>query len=345
MADQPYRRLPKRAYWERAIATDAPGIYPDLYQKRFEVAPEHRIATAGSCFAQHIARNLGQNDFTVLDLEPAPRGLSEAQAQAYGYKLYSARFGNIYLVRQLLQLAQEAFGSFTPEDAVWVKGARFYDALRPSVEPSGLNTVQEVELHRKEHLSRVRKMLKTADIFVFTMGLTEGWVHKSSGTVYPLAPGVLAGAYDPDKVGFRNFGFNEIYEDFVAFRAMIKAVNPDIRFILTVSPVPLKATVSGNHALTANLYSKSVLRAVAGALFEAFPDIDYFPSYEIIASSASEGRFFDETKRGVTAEGVATAMRTFFEQHKPPSVPVMKTKAKRAGALVCEEELLGAFAS
>ncbi len=43
-----------------------------------------------------------------------------------------------------------------------------------------------------------------------------------------------------------------------------RRINPQPRFILTVSPVPLVATMSGSHVSPASIYSKSVLRAPAG---------------------------------------------------------------------------------
>ena len=68
------------------------------------------IATAGSCFAQHIGRALRGRGLGYLDLEPPPAFLTEDEANRLGYGLYSCRYGNIYTVRQLLQLFQEAHG-------------------------------------------------------------------------------------------------------------------------------------------------------------------------------------------------------------------------------------------
>ena len=63
--------------------------------------------------------------------------------------MYSARYGNIYTVRQLLQLAQEVAGEWNPENYIWEKDGKFYDALRPAVEPEGLNSPEEVIEHRQ----------------------------------------------------------------------------------------------------------------------------------------------------------------------------------------------------
>ena len=95
----------------------------------------------------------------------------------------------------------------------------------------------------------------------------------------------------------------------------MQAYNPDLRFLVTVSPVPLTATATDEHVLVATTYSKSVLRSVAGALAMEFADIDYVPSYEIIASPWSKGAFYESNLRTVTAEGVSSVMRVFFAEH------------------------------
>ncbi len=153
------------------------------------------------------------------------------------------------------------------------------------------------------------------NVFIFTLGLTEAWVDKRTGRVFPTAPGTIAGDFDPGIYEFKNFSYDEIRADFVEFLDLVRARNPDLKIILTVSPVPLTATATDNHVLVATTYSKSVLRAVAGSLADAYPDVDYFPSYEMIASPLSLGFFYEANMRAVNPGGVAAVMVFFFEQH------------------------------
>jgi hypothetical protein len=241
----PYEGLQDTAFWRSGVQQSDPEAMLGIYSKRFEIKATDRVVTAGSCFAQHIARQLRERGFTVLDAEPPPGGLSEEAAKSFGFKLYSARYGNIYTTRQLLQLVQESMGRFTPADAVWEKDGRFFDAMRPSVEPEGLDSPEEVRAHREQHLRAVRRLWRECDILVFTLGLTEAWMDRESGTVYPTAPGTIAGRYDPERHVFRNLTFNDIRTDFVQVRRFLKRVNPEMRFLLTVSPVPLTATAAG----------------------------------------------------------------------------------------------------
>jgi hypothetical protein len=218
--------------------------------------------------------------------------------------------------------------------------------------------------HRKYHLERVRRLFAKTDVLVFTLGLTEAWLNRSTQTVYPTAPGVIAGSYDPAMIGFVNFSFMDIYNDMREVRDMLLAINPTMRMVLTVSPVPLTATASGDHVLVATVRSKSILRAVCASLSSEFDNVDYFPSYEIITQPGARSDFYESNLRSVTAEGVETVMRTFFVEHparnadsaaeQPDAIDNNARRQarlerkqnkgqKRSDDVVCEDALLEAF--
>jgi hypothetical protein len=341
--ESPYRGLPGEAFWREGVVNASPFVLPGLYREKWRIPEGASFATAGSCFAQNITAHLKARKLNFLDFETPSWRLPAELHKTFGYSLYSARYGNIYTARQLLQLLQEAAGLRSPGEIVWKAGNKFHDALRPGVEPEGLDSAAEVLDHRAYHLGRVLLMFRTADIFIFTFGLTEGWVDKASGTVFPTAPGTIAGTFDADAHAFRNFEFNEIWEDFVAFRRLALRVRDGrpMRMILTVSPVPLTATAAGQHVLLSNTYSKSVLRAVAEQLARDHDDIDYFPSFEIMTNPASRGVFFESNLLSVSATGVEIAMKMFFEAHGGAAPPA---QAATPADSPCEEAMLEAFA-
>lgn len=359
MTKSPYQGLPRDRFWRFGVASAASAAPPGIYKPKWLISQTEKVATAGSCFAQHVGRQLKANGFALMDVEPPPPGLHPAQHIKFGYSIYSGRYGNIYTVRQLLQLASEAFGEFEPADVVWTKGDLFFDALRPGVEPDGLGSAEEVLAHRAYHLARVRELFLTMDVFIFTLGLTESWEHLASGTSYPTAPGTIAGSFDETVYGFRNLTFNEIVADFVAFKNLLekKREGRPCRFLLTVSPVPLAATASGQHVLPATMLSKALLRGAAGELVATFPDVDYYPSFEIVASPWAVDDFFESDRRDVSARGVALAMQTFMvehlpnetaaaepvEEHLPAEIPKSEIKDDEM-TVVCEEMLLQKFA-
>lgn len=52
----------------------------------------------------------------MLNVERPPREMPRDVAQRFGYGLYSARYGNIYTARQLVQTFREAYGRFQPQN-------------------------------------------------------------------------------------------------------------------------------------------------------------------------------------------------------------------------------------
>lgn len=353
MPHHPYQGRPERAFWRKAVAaghvTELSGLFdgvPDL--------DKYQVATGGSCFAQHIGKALRQRGLSYLDYEPAPPFLSTAESQRHGYGIYSCRYGNIYTTRQLWQLFQEAFGKRSPKDDVWARDDRYFDALRPGIEPDGFDSAEEVRSLRQTHLAKVRDLFRDLDIFVFTLGLTEAWVSNVDETVYPIAPGVIAGTYDPGQYYFHNFRYPEIYEDLRQFIEGLRAVNPKAQLLLTVSPVPLAATATENHVLVATTYSKSVLRSVAGDIAVDFEGVHYFPSYEVITGQPSRHMHYNPDLRTVCQAGVNEVMRHFFvdspdkrDQHTAgptPSAAVAPAPTSEEGFEQCEEALLDAGA-
>ncbi len=317
MVDHPYKGLPDDRFWKRAIAEKGIFDLSDVYEKKFDIDPNEPIATAGSCFAQHIAKRLQSSGYRYLDAESAPFNFPPDEMEAFGYGLYSARFGNVYTSRQLLQLAQRAFGKFEPVEHIVEHKGRIYDLLRPTVERDGFASRDEYAEILQYHYRAVRHMLTRCGVFIFTFGLTEAWVDKRDGTVYPICPGTAAGEFDPAKYSFKNFTVSENLADMREFIELVRSVNPGVKFMFTVSPVPLVATAEERHVMVSTVYSKSVLRAVAGELEQQDPLIDYFPSYEIISGIPSRSMFFLPDMRSVHPKGVDLVMEHFFKQHPP----------------------------
>lgn len=311
----PYADLPDTAFWKTGVEKADRQRFPGLYEPRLRLTKDVPVATAGSCFAQHIGTWLRAAGCRLLDAEPAPRAMSDVLARRFGYGLFSGRYGNIYTARQLRQFLEEVADGEADPRHVWENDGAFRDGFRPTVEPDGLGSVAEVLLHRDYHLERTSRMLRQAELFIFTLGLTEAWEDAETGRVYPLCPGVAGGTFDAERHRFRNFRHAEIIEDLHAIRALLHRFNPDMSLLLTVSPVPLTATASGNHVLAATSWSKATLRAAAGDFVAETDRTDYFPSLELVTQPASGGPWFAPNMREVSEAGVARVMSVFFEAH------------------------------
>ena len=115
----PYSNLPERNLWPKAVRDRHFADLEDLWEP-LELSRSEKVATAGSCFAQHLGRNLKERGANYLDMEPAPDFLGdEDEARKWGFGVFSCRYGNIYTVRQLVQLLRGAVtGRLDPAD-IW----------------------------------------------------------------------------------------------------------------------------------------------------------------------------------------------------------------------------------
>ena len=352
----PYTDLPPQAYWRTGVAE--PGLFglKDLWASPWVLPSDARFSTYGSCFAQHISRALVARKMNWLNGEPAPGRTPPAIAEAFNYGVFSARTGNIYTAAQLLTHVELAAGRRDPESIeIWPDGPLCRDSLRPVIEPTGFADQTDLQLSRASMVRSFRRSIAGAEVFVFTLGLTEGWENIQTGQCYPLCPGTVAGQFDAGQHRFHNYQYPDIRAALQAAFALMWRINPTLRILLTVSPVPLTATASGKHVLAATTYSKSTLRAVAGDLAGSDPRIDYFPSYEIIMGAPTRAAFFEPNLRSVAAQGVEFVMGHFFRglnttapavhgQDPGPADRETAVAAQMAAdELVCEEMTLEKF--
>jgi GSCFA family len=351
----PYRGLPDYQFWRKSVSeVDLQNIDPVLGAK-FRITRKDRIASAGSCFAQHISKALKSCGYSYLITEPSPPDMTSQEAAANNYGVFSARYANLYTARQLRQLFDRAFGHFVPKGDVWAHAdGGFVDAFRPQIKPDRFETIQDVLDDRATHLAAVCKMFEEVDVFIYTFGLTEGWQSLEDGAIYPLAPGVSGGKMDDARYAPLNFTVAETEDDFRNFMRQLRAINPAVRIILTVSPVPLTATFEDRSVICSTSLSKSVLRVAAENLCKNEPNIAYYPSFEIITGPFTQGRYFEADARSVAPEGVQHAMTLFLRHYGdaaasvpaaalPPDSAVQPPNTNSLNELICEEGALDAI--
>jgi len=79
----------------------------------------------------------------------------------------------------------------------------------------------------------------------------------------------------------------KVLDSFDSMYQAISSVNPDLKILLTVSPVRhIKDT------LELNSVSKSVLRVACHTITEQYRDVYYFPAYEIMMDDLRDYRFY-----------------------------------------------------
>lgn len=353
----PYSSRQEYCFWQDAVASVVPSELDPIIEPKFRLSANQRISTAGSCFAQHISQKLKSEHYNYFVTEEPPPGVAAGAAQGYG--LFTARFGNIYTARQLLQLFQRSYSELIPADTAWQRSdGKFIDPFRPQLEPEGFSTADEVVAARSEHFAAVRRMFEETDLFIFTIGLTEAWMAKTDGCVFPVAPGVITDRLSVADYEFKNFTVAETKFDLSDFIQRFRTANNHALILFTVSPVPLVATYENRHVLVSTTHSKSVLRAAVGEMAQEFDFVDYFPSYEVITGCYNHGRYFENDLRTVSPQGIEHVMRLFGQHYLQSGVSAVKAptpvRAEREAPtsirfereiaevsnVICDEELL-----
>src|ERR1700741_3155710 len=106
--NHPYHDLPWTAFWRKAVADQRPATISRLWDPKYPINKPDRIATFGSCFAQHISRALVAQNYNWFDAEaPDPEQRFEVSRDR-GYGIFSARTGNIYTAAALRQWVEWA---------------------------------------------------------------------------------------------------------------------------------------------------------------------------------------------------------------------------------------------
>ena len=300
----PYTHAPNRAFWSRSVAS---GLTVEELNLTRAILPTDRVVSAGSCFASNLVPYLERSGIHYVKTEtrhPLFRWLPE---DSFGYDRFSAAYGNIYTARQFLQLLQRALGMYQPTEDRWHIADNVVDPFRPGLRWAARSD-QEFDALTAQHLSRVCQAIKSGTVLVFTLGLTEAWISAEDGAVFPACPGTISGVYDAEKHKFHNFSVTEVCEDLQGIVQVISEINPPMRIVLSVSPVPLVATATNNHVLVASTYSKSVLRVAAEECAASHKHVTYFPSYELLTGPQAASEFFAPDKRNVTEAAVDYVM-------------------------------------
>jgi len=338
MNKNPYEVLSKQYFWRTGVVDNIRSNknFSNIWESKFLIDKNTRFITVGSCFAQHISRWILNNGYNWVESEKAPDIMNSDEMLDNGYGVFSFRTGNIYTASLLKQWIYFSI-NYNNNYEIFEERNRFYDPLRPLIPKNGYKSIDDMLNDRILTFNAINSSLLETDIFIFTLGLTEAWVNKRTGLVYSSCPGTLRGSFNEDEHEFINYDYNSIINDMNSVFNSIKKINNNIKFLLTVSPVPLTATASSEHILLSTIYSKSILRSVAGRLSHIRDDVDYFPSYELISSFPIGNKYYAENMRTVKNDGVEFVMN-HFEMGISKNNNIKPSIIKED--VVCEETLL-----
>lgn len=219
------------------------------------------LAFFGSCFAQNMAQKFSNLKFNML-ANPFgtlynPRSIEKVITAIATSKTYGE---------------QDAF----PDSDKWVSWDTHSSLSRSSR--------QEFIENLNATVSDSRNFLAKADVAFITLGSAYVYFLKENGEVVANCHKQNAGLFNR-----RLIDVAEAARSLKNIVQTLKALNPDINVVFTVSP--LRHLKDGAHG---NNLSKSTLLLAVDQVVSADPATSsYFPSYEIVMDELRDYRFYD----------------------------------------------------
>jgi len=263
-----------------------PEAWPAL-SPRFTLKQTDTVFTIGSCFARNIERYLDQFglDVPMMRFALPPEEMIEARPQAIMNKYTPPSiFQELERTAELLDATEEERKARFMDVLLDVEGGGYIDLELAGQTPVPL----ERGLQRREQVFQLFRNAFTADTVVITLGLIECWWDtEREKYVHPMPP-TKELSRRKGRFQFKQLRFAEAYDYIRKTVELIEAKGkPGVRVLMTTSPVPLSATFTDQDVIIANLYSKSMLRTVAGEIYRNYQTVDYFPSFENVMMTRS----------------------------------------------------------
>ncbi|MFA6644001.1 MAG: GSCFA domain-containing protein [Bacteroidales bacterium] len=233
----------------------------------FKIDHTSKMMLFGSCFSENIGIRLQQSKFNV-DVNP---------------------FGILYnpmsvssSIRRLLDKTE-----FTESDLVF--GNEMYHSFMHHGNFS--DTDKDICLKNiSDRFNKASDFIEKTDLLLITFG--TAYVYRLNQSVEEARNDVVSNChkFPADNFVRARLTVEEITEDWINLITVLKSVNPNLKFIFTVSPI--RHWKDGAHE---NQISKSILHIAIDKLISNFiDDMYYFPAYEIMIDELRDYRFYEE---------------------------------------------------
>lgn len=279
-------KIPALEAFQRALKSRGASRFPNKEDPRdqdgllfpyvtpsFGLEKGQRIFTIGSCFARNV-----EDFLTGFDVPTTRFAVPKSEWASRPNGLLNEY--NAGTIAQRMTWAVEGQATAAMPGTLIGPDDDTLDLLLPTA--PGVTRARALE--RRGEIDAVYAELPASRVVTITLGLTECWYDTETATFLNRMPPPVVLRQNPGRYLFLNLEYAECVD--MLRKAMEAVLSDDNRhIILTVSPVPLQTTFTGQDCVTANMRSKAILRAAADHLTAAFAGrADYFPSYEIAIS-------------------------------------------------------------
>ncbi|UWQ14579.1 GSCFA domain-containing protein [Aliiroseovarius sp. M344] len=283
---------------------------------KFKLKRTDKFFGIGSCFARNIERELSAQGMTCLT-----EGTNIPQEFYVGDR--DARSAmNKFNIPSMIDEVERTFNPKHKEPGRYIEVGQdeYFDPATSGVKLLPLDQHAIV----RESVKKTTLRLAEADCVIITLGLVEAWFDRASGLYLNTSPHprAMQAEIRREKKGWirkKPNRFVHMRPNFAFLRDkmhhLIKTISthaPNAKIVISVSPVPLQATMTSDDVVASSTLSKSLLRVVAEDARDSFDHVDYFPSYEMVMSSPREHTWEDDEIH-VKSDLVGQITRSFVD--------------------------------
>lgn len=278
---------------------------------KFTISPDETFFCIGSCFARNVEEALIEGGVQVTSRKIV------CPKDEWPHR--PAGLVNKFTSHSILNEVRWAAGEsrFTDNLLYQTEGGYVDLQLVPGAKPVNLERAIE---RRKYIVEDYFPRVFGTDVVVITLGLVEAWYDAEKDTYLNAPPSFWMARKHKDRFQVHVLDYESNLAAITTAIDLINSTGKPKKIVLSVSPVPMGDTFSGEDVIVANMFSKATLRSVAGACKQKFENVDYFPSYENIMLMPVQDAFYDD-RQHVRDEVVRDNIALFFRHYMPELRP------------------------
>lgn len=217
------------------------------------------VLSIGSCFSDCMGQRFKTNKFDIL----------------------SNPYGTVYNPVSIFKLMEYTINKSYPDASTYVET----QGLQSNYDfHSSFSTEKGEDIQQNVHsaIDHAHDHLKKCEWLIVTFGTAFVYRRKKTNEIVANCHKVPGNRFNKDLLTQK-----QIIEAFEKFHAQLLSLRPDIKIILTVSPVR-----HTKDTLEQNSVSKALLRITCDTLEKEHTNVQYFPAYEIMMDDLRDYRFY-----------------------------------------------------
>lgn len=230
-----------------------------LPKSKLEINHNLSIITFGSCFSENIGEKLVKSGFDTL-INP-----------------FGTLYNPISIANSIDDITNKK--SFTPDDLI------FHNELWMSLNHhSKYSSISQSEIltNINSEIDLVHTKLGGKTLLIITLGSSHVYRYKKSKKIVANCHKIPALEFSKEMLSV-----DEVVEKISASLCKLLTFNPQLTILFTISPIRYLS-----DGFFENQHSKAILHLSVSKLMDRFPEVYYFPAFEIMMDDLRDYRFY-----------------------------------------------------